>query len=328
MFQESTANQAEVHAPPRVDPELLAQKITKTISFKVISDRKINLTKPMAEKHILLPAFSGERELRTAHVDDLLAAAKAGSFLFNQTSIASCICEWDGVERRLNGQHTAWMRTYMPEDWECNINSVKYSAPTEDDFRRLYGSIDRGAPRSRGHIIVARVYDTEGWEGVNIPTIKLIQGGLNFWLSYGPKGYSSDKLATLMTGEYMSLCLKVATLLSTLGVNSKTHLHLRRGSVVAAMFATTQKSREASDQFWKTVADGLNVESNEDARYKLREFLFRHRVDAASSVMVKIQQDTCNSEGMYRICINAWNRWRAGESVRALVQTKKRVAAK
>lgn len=313
---------------PEVDPALLAQKAIKTISFSIVSDRKVNFTKAMAEKHLVMPAFPGERELRDKHVDDLLAAAKAGSFLFNQTNIASCVCEWDGIERRLNGQHTAWMRSYMPDEWECPINYVRYSAPTWDDFRRLYSSIDRGAPRTRGHVVVARVYDSEEYTGITIPTIKQVQGGLSMWLETGKRKLTPDQIATHMTSDHLNICLKVAHMLQTIGSTSRTYAHLRRAAVVGAMLATSSKNHQESVAFWQTVADGINIETNADARYKLREFLIKKSIKADGAYQTRIDGEACNSEAMYRVAVNAWNKWRAREPVKTLVPTKTRMAAK
>jgi hypothetical protein len=118
----------------------------KTIPFKLkfplATMKTVPFTLKLAKRFINMEASVSERGLKARHVESLLRDAKAGKFLCTEVSLASCICGWDGKERRLNGRHVAWMRTYMPASWRPKIRVEKYTVETEDDFRQLYSTFD------------------------------------------------------------------------------------------------------------------------------------------------------------------------------------------
>jgi len=244
-------------------------EIKQEINYRVLSDSKVELTKELAQEFIEMPAFIGERPLRDSHVDYLVDQAKSGAFIPTQGSISTCICGWDGQERRLNGQHTCWMRSYMPDNWPCRLQVIKYRVETENDFRKLYSSIDRGAPRTNGHIVNARLYGTSEFDGISKDVIKMLATGLRLWRFGDPGGTGErptvDRIASTMQGEHLGISLKVAELIRLLGIAERhpgrTGDHMRRGAVIAAMFATSDKNHSSSIEFWRTVVDGISISS-------------------------------------------------------------------
>jgi len=59
--------------------------------------------------------------------------------------------------------------------------------------------------------------------------------------------------------------------------------------------------------------------SKEDARWLLREYLEGVTIDKPSGNKMVVDPETC-----YKIAIQAWNKWRTKEAVRALKPTKDR----
>lgn len=307
---------------PELTSQTISQKMSKNIVFDVIHDKKINFDHAMAHKLIDMPAFVGERPLRDQHVDYLVQCAKNGTFLQNEASVSTCECAWDGIERRLNGHHTSWMRIYMPPDWKCTIQWIRYKAATEDEFRKLYSSIDRGAPRTRSHIISARLVGTPEFTGISTQIIGQLQRAIRLWVYGGLTNdeftyVTVDKLATLMQNKYLGLCLKVAGLLKLVKVNHSSSMSfIRRAPVIAAMLASCEKHEKQATDFWMGVASGIDLPCATDPRYKLREFLQRFSVGAGRGLATG--KSIATAEEMYRCAIQAWNAHRDGAQIQVL----------
>lgn len=319
----------EVH--PEISAATLTERSVKNISFELLYDKKVLFDTALAHKFINMTTFAGERPLRDRHVEFLVGEAKRGTFLYDMASLVSCDCNYDGVERRLNGQHTAWMRTYLTGKFEDKIRVVKFAVETEEDFRKLYCAIDRGAPRTPAHVIQARLFGTEEFEGISMETIGLLQKGfrlLNTTAHEGKFSMQTNMLADKLLGESRAIALLVANLIEALEINKKqvSNKHMRRGPVCAAMFMTLAKARGESTEFWTMITTGLftGLTSKTDARYKLREYLLRS--DLSSEHSAKRKRAT--AEEMLRVCIAAWNHHRSGTPVHVLVTTKTRQAAK
>lgn len=311
-------HQNSVQNIPVISPVTIKRSITKDLTCEVVFDRKVDFTIDLAQKMIEMPTFEGERALRDRHVDFLVGEAKRGLFLSDISSLITCECCFGNgvVEKRLNGQHTAWMRAMMPPDWNCKIRWLKYRVTSDDDFRKLYASIDRGAPRTRGHIVAARLFGTAEFPGYTRQMLSLLQASIPVWLAETHNErckFVVDDVANMMQGKYRDLCHKVAGFLMAHGCG--TGHHLWRSAAVAAMFATYSKvSLEAADGFWKGVDDGLDLKSSNDPRYRLREFLLRAGLRTNGSKM-KI---AVSGDEMFNMCIYCWNAHRSGQEMKVL----------
>lgn len=230
------------------------------------------------------------------------------------------------VEKRLNGQHTCWMRVYMPDDWKVQIRWIRYRVTSEDDFRKLYASIDRGAPRTRGHIVSARLYGTEEFTGFSKQTLALFQASIPVWLvekHHERSKYIVDDVANMMQGKYNALCRILWTFMDKRGLNGRGH-HMYRAPVIAAMLATFHKNAAAAEEFWDRVESGLDMPALTDPRYRLREFLMRACLRSPDSkVAISISTDE-----MYNVCLYCWNCYRSGQPIKVIRSPESRPAVK
>src|SRR5688572_18326299 len=94
-------------------------------SIALMSDRKSAFTHDLACKHLELVEFVGERLLDNNHVSTLISYAQSGTFHPEWVTWIAAVCEEDGKEYRINGQHTAWMRLAMPKDWK-DAGDIRY----------------------------------------------------------------------------------------------------------------------------------------------------------------------------------------------------------
>ena len=118
--------------------------------------------------------------------------------------------------------------------------------------------------------------------------------------------------------------MRVANFLTVCG-KRKGISHITRGPCYAAMFATFNRAKEASEQFWAAVRDGNDLGLN-DPRLKLRNMLTTHAVnDGATGKVSKVQ--TTNSEEMYRWCLEAWKAFREGREIKSIKTPKDRPVA-
>ncbi len=298
--------------------------------IKLVKDEAVPFTFKFAESILEHEEFSADRSLDSKHVAKLLDAMRQGAFLAEQATII--VCEYDGVCYRMNGQHTCWARVYYEENpnYRPKIRYFHYKAKTEDDMRKLYATIDRGKARSRANVIDSILYGTAAYADFNKQTLKRISQGLSTWLWGFAKvsEHSPDELAHLMKNDWYDLCLKVGHLIKD--VSKPDYRHLHRSPVFKAMFETMRKAEGDSRKFWIAVAVGAELKVD-DPRWKLREFLMKHSVNAGRGG--GSYKDAIPGDDMRLACIDAWNAWRSGTTLkrklgRETIKLKKKVFAK
>lgn len=311
--------------PPRIDPAVLEAPNTEYIRYGVDFDKPIELTKEFAYKFLEMPEFVGERKVKPEHVEKLISEAKRNCWLAENTKIISCRCTWDGVMRRLNGQHTCWMRINMPDDWHPHVRHLQYNADTWEDFRRLYTRIDTFYQRSATHTTNARLIGIDGLDQYPNTLIRLMAQGMRQYLGLS---CSLDSTLDAMVDGQKRLAVKVAEYVHKAGINGsdKKTFHLRRSSTVGAMLATFDVAQADAIAFWDGVCTGLNITSERDPRHVLRNWLIRAAI-RSGALATQIRVDR---EEMYRACIHCWNIWRKNEQISTIriSSLNKRVAAR
>lgn len=302
---------------PMIDAETIGQAVKQGVKAKIVFDKTVDFTMDLARVFIEMPEFTGERALRTEHVDTLTKHAKNGTFLTNEACLVDCICKYEnGRIRRLNGHHTSWMRTYLPEDWTPKIRHRRYEVETEDEFREIYSLIDRNAVRTPGHVTQSRLYDTARWQGISKRALTYTKNGLAYWLwghdPYQRQRHKVDEIISLMDTEHYTLCHEVATFCNAIGTNEA---FLKRACVMAAILATFAKAKNDAQKFWTDVRTGVGITDMHDPRKTLRDYLQRFRVLGANS-FDKANQTP--AENMYKGCLYAWNAWRRNEKLQLI----------
>ena len=309
---------------PACPPELLKIKPTRRINYKLLSFKRRPFTKDLAWEFIEMDTSVAEREIHDAHVRYLFREMMSGRFLGDFTMLASCECGWDGKVRRLNGQHTSWMRDWIADDEWCPIvNVIRYRVEDERDYRELYAAIDRAYGRSPQHVVRSRLLETHGYHGLQASDINRLATGFRMWSgrsSFTPQPI--DETCDAMEGSARGLVYKVSKFLRNVTHDNAPHMH-SRAPVNGAMFATFSKALADSTKFWTIVRDGGQA-ADHPAQLLLR-YLTSAQIHSNCSCRRNVKSTT--RELMYRICISAWNAYRRKQKLKNLVIPDKRIPA-
>jgi len=295
----------------------------------LVKNTKVNFTHDLAQRILTYQAVPWERELRNNHVSFLIREMMKDTFLAELATLATCACEEDGKEYRVNGQHTCWARLEITEEEYSAkpISVLKYKATTIADLRRLYASFDRGTPRTRSNIIQAYLGDTEQFKGVTSTLVRALASAVSFWLWEKTKDraeHGADDVAYLMQRDHADLINKVVLYMEEKPVFCN-EPWLRRSPVVAAVLETFSKAQKPSEEFWNSIKIGVGFETGDDPRLRLRNMLMNSVINSSMNVSGKKRTD---QESIYRWCITAWNAWRAGDKVKLIRTSNKRQRAK
>jgi len=249
--------------------------------------------------------------LSNKRVAYLVNCMNRGTFRPEWVNIITCVL--NGVEYRMNGQHTAWARLEKPANWRCPVTHMKYEAGDAEDMRRLYSSIDRGGTRSTGDVTISYLYGTAEFDGLGKKALRTLVEGFGFWkweIETERLRHDADDRCYLLKTDAYQLAKHVVKFLMTIDKESR---HIMRRPVVAAMFATYNKAIAAADDFWSPVRDGTGMRDSDDPRLKLRNALMSSSVNIGNGVESK---KAVSSEEMFRWCIQAWNCYRVGQSLK------------
>ena len=118
---------------------------------EVVYDRVVLFTEKLARSYLGLDQFDGERAIAPTHVDKMEAKMRTGKFIPERTIISVALCDWDGKERKLDGQHTCEARLRMPENWAKKVRVQKYRVRDPDHYKLLYCQFNDEKPRSPQH---------------------------------------------------------------------------------------------------------------------------------------------------------------------------------
>lgn len=298
------------------DHTLLANEL----DYEVVSDRQIKFTEARAQEFLELPIFQGERSATDRHVQFLYDQWSTGRFVWEQVQIGLCIL--GGKTYRINGQHTCWMRWNIGSKLkeEPQVRETTYRVKTEEALRALYCTFDRNKPRSSGHSLKALLVGQRCTDGLWSTTIGNLAIGLRMW-RFGDTDQASrmtaEDMAVLVTEQYPDLFLSTGRLFQELYDSFNA---IRRTGVIAALFATMESQPNKAHEFWGPVATGLNLTEKTDARYALRKWLTETTRGAAHKTI-------STPEETYRVCINAWNKWRKSQPMSVVRATEERVKA-
>ena len=281
----------------------------------------MEFTREEAEKLLDLEEFVGDRPLKSRHVDDLIKAMERGTF--HPELVSLIVCKHDGKTYRMNGQHTAWARLYMPDKgYECSVTMLEYTAKSMEDMRTLYASIDRSSPRTRANVITSYLAGTEEFDEVKSSTLRVVPMGFAMWMwktKHERRMHDGDDVAYLIKTDHYDLARKVCAFLDK--HSSRDYKHLMRAPVVGAMFATFNKAPQIALDFWGPVATGTGIDKVGDPRLKLRNELQRVAVDSGQGSLS--HKKIVSQEYMFRQCVAAWNAFRDGRSLQLLKAAEK-----
>ena len=308
---------------PEVCDEVRKLKMETPVQRKLVYDRLMPFTRKLAKKFTQMDAFIGERAIRSKWVNQLITEAKLGRFLGEESALISCKCGWDGAERRVNGQHTAHMRLNMPPTWNPLVRVRQYYAKTDADFRAIYSIVDGGARRTSKEVVTAVLYGTADYSSMTTHQLSRLVMGIRLWKCSPAKTGPSihDILASMQTGT-RDLAHEVNRFMLRIRADNAPHMH-NRAAVMAAMFATFERSRKDATEFWTRVRDG-GVDTTHPAQ-TLMKYLISVKVHASDRGDQLRHKRAAPREIIYRACIEAWNAFRRGRPVNLTKELRARV---
>lgn len=282
--------------------------------YKIVSDKKAALTKKLAEEMTAMPKTIWERTLSDEWVHHLATEMKAGMFVWEQVTLAVAL--FKGAKYAINGKHTCYARFFeLPDEPNPMVRTVEYQVEGEEDMRSLYSRYDRGKNRASGPVIDSLLFGTKNFKDADKPTLRALVPGYRLWKSPVREGRGQTSVdqacAALLEPEVGRLA---ACVLDIVGKSLSTRTIFRRQAVVAAMFATAERSVKGCAEFWSGVQTGAELKV-EDPRLKLRNYLMQHNVNLGGGAH---RQKPVAPEDMFRACIYAWNAWRRGESMQII----------
>lgn len=302
-----------------VEPAL---DIASKLKYRILSDKRIKLTRARAFEFLELDTFQGERQVNENHVQFLYNQWSSGRFMWEHVLIG--VCKLKDKYYRINGQHTCWLRVNIEEGWFAKmgyvpeVREITYEVDKEEDLRGLYGTFDQNKVRSAGHIIRALLVGTPTTTDIWPSLITKLGQSMRLWL-YEDK-HTRNQVGASDVAEIV--CDDHAEVFKVVGLFLQQHYDAcsfaRRAACVAAMFATFSANRAKAAEFWGPVFSGLNLATKSDPRFQLRNFMMTTR----QSMEGKFRG--ISAEDAYRVCINNWNKWRHGEAVTCVKLLDKR----
>ena len=289
---------------------------TTKLQYTITSDKQVPLTLEKCREYIDLPVFTGEREITDGGVQKLLDEMNKRTFNPTNITLASA---WLGKTRyKVNGQHTAWAYAMCDNPPEYVVREIIYTVNNREQLKLLYNTFDRGRGRTDTFSLKVLLSDTPTTANLLPSLVTRYAAGLRFWL-YGEskelRRIGPDQLAALVQKQHAELFAKVGMWLQEEG--RWRGEGMRRQAVVAALFATFDKVASKAPDFWGPVCDGLNLDSKDDPRWRLKEYLSRSQTKASTANRRKSGAEDVlivGNEHIYRVCIAMWNKWRKGET--------------
>lgn len=296
---------------PTVKLDALKIEGTDKLRYEVLSDETVVLDHARATRYIDLPIFPGEREVSDGQVQLLFDEMRKGTF--NQLLVILSTAVFEGVEYKINGQHTCWAVQFMPPKYSLTVREIKYRVDSKHQLKMLYATYDRLKARSDGHCTKVLLVDTPVMEGINVSLVTKLTSGLKFWYfesQNSRKRVTPEQVEAIVQNEVAAVFRHVALFLQHHACDSA---HIRRYPVIAALFATFDKVPTVAPEFWVPVCSGTGLEKKTDPRLKLRDALMQSSISGTRTGKEHMPPET-----MYRICLQMWNRWRKGESAQQL----------
>jgi hypothetical protein len=257
-----------------------------------------------------------DRPLSERRIDVYIKLLEEGQF--RPVTWASAACQETGETYRVNGKHTSEMLSRLHSIPEFYVVLERYTCATLDDVAMLYATFDsKMQSRSAKDIYLS-------FAGV-IPRLRdLPQNIINLSVcgmaleTFGPEMYANtqpaERAELLMDNVPFVMWLRDlleggSTSSEIVRANHTRCPHLRRQTVVAAMFACRKRSVEKATEFWTEVRDETGGKPTDPSR-KLARFLTTMSISKKDSGG-KVQM---TPKAVYAKCLHAWNAWRRGET--------------
>lgn len=298
------------------------QKQLGSQHFTLVSSKKVPFTLKLAQEVVDMPEFVGERPMKVNDALHLGVEMEDGLFCYEDVIIQVCRCKYDGVTRRVNGQHTCVARSMfgekLPNGSVPKVTYNVYEVETEADFRLLYAKKDRGIARTPTDISRSRLVGTPEYGDVPESVVRMLAPGYKAWVCNGvyAAAPTTDEACDALLTHHCRLGQKVVPLIHQI-CNDRDVTFLKRAAITGAIFATCDKCHRDSVDFWDAVITGLNFTDKRDPRKVLRDWQASQILKTGTHTSAGARK-TCSQEACLRGCLLAWNAFREGRTLNSI----------
>lgn len=268
--------------------------------------RTVRATKQIADEFVDMEPPPHDRPLSERRMMVYRKLFKEGGF--RPVAWAKCFCKETGSTYRVNGKHTSTLLSSMEVIPEFYVVVESYEADTLEDVARLYATFDsRIQLRTVGDINRSFAASNPELATVSSRIINSVVGGMSYakWLDGYAAIPAADRAEMML--DNVEFVLWVRDMFGNSGDSSKAR-PLMRVPVVAAMYATYQRSQKDSEAFWAAVRDESGPRPTCPDR-KLAKFLSTQSVENGAGAR-KPQSRMARPREFYVKCLHAWNAWR------------------
>lgn len=273
------------------------------------SPKTEKVTQSLAVKFRDMDPVPHDRPLNPKRVDAYRKMLAVG--LFRPVQWATVHCNETQATYRVNGKHTSNLFAEyeeLPQTVHATIEH--YHCDDLDDVARLYATFDsRTQVRTTNDI--NRAFAAVDADLSELPSkiISLSVTAISYyrWGDMYSQKPAAERAECLLDQENKLFIGWAHSVLRSSDTDA-TRL-LWRSPVVAAMFASYQKSRRDANEFWLAVRDGTGETPKTPDRV-LHRFLLSRVVNQGRGHTARKARDLCAPREMYVKCLHAWNAWR------------------
>jgi hypothetical protein len=287
-------------------------------SESVMKDFTISL----ASSYLNLAEFEHERKIDYAHVQYLVHQFTRGMYLQDNAKLSIADCTWDGVKRKLDGQHLCMARmAFGDKPFKKRVKLVTYKVSSPEEYRTLYIHIQEAKNRTPDHKRAMAGASIPEWEGFASQGHRFVLKGFRYLL-FGAETrksrFSEDEIAQMLRGDVKMLDASVHILEIVKGAKSRSFSPLYRRAVIAAMFVTlTSRWEKKAREFWDSILELDFVGSGDPAR-TLYLYFNKTIIGGAS----RLDKKTVPEIDQFNACIAAFREYRLGHKLTRIQRPK------
>lgn len=280
------------------------------MGWKLTGHPKTQLvTTTLAKKFAEMDAAPNDRPLSEVRMRVYEKLIKEGGF--RPCQWAAAYCKETGGTYRVNGKHTSTLMMGLNPLPQLYAVIEWYECDELRDVSRLYATYDsKMQSRTVSDINRSFAACVPDLAGVHQRIIDRVPSAV--WYSRMQERYSvmqpAERAEALL--EHCDFVLWLDKLVENTGTNCG---HLRRMPVVAAIFATYQKSQRAALEFWTAVRDETGPKPECPDR-KIGRWLMLNSTGVSGRRKDSTSRFRVKDKEYFVKCLHAWNAYRAGET--------------
>lgn len=270
--------------------------------------RTERVTQALATKFRDMDPVPHDRPLNPKRIEAYRKMLAAG--LFRPVQWATVHCNETQATYRVNGKHTSNLFAEyeeLPQPIHATIEH--YHCDDMDDVARLYATFDsRSQMRTTNDI-------NRAFAAIDDQLSQLPSKLVNMCVSSIAYAKFGERYASVPAHERAEVLLDeenkrfIDWAHGVVGAYGQSTRHMWRAAVVSAMYATWQRSKKASNEFWLAVREGTGVSPKVPDRV-LNRYLLSHGVGANGGDRKRRKTATASTREMFVKCLHAWNAWR------------------